>query len=378
MTDQDNSYVNARAKCCEGQLRGRRGCRLGLLEGVSAWLTVVLCVVFFTARASASSRSKTDVVYMTNGDKITCEIRSLEQGQLTIKPDYTSSTIVLDWNKVDHVESSQLFFVFDPNGTQLTGTLGGEPGSRSLEVETTSPVTIPFDTVVEIEPLGKTFLRQLRGSIDVGTSFALSNQQKNLNLQGSVTYQTEKHTVSVDANSQFTSQQETSDTNETTGKVAYFREMKRSNWYGVGNANFLSSSAQKVDLRTTLGLGVAKRLIFTNKTNLIAQGGFGYTIENDAEGTTSNVRSSSLDGAFAVNYSTFRFDSTTLDTSLWVFPSITTPGRVRMTLNQDVYYKFAGDFYVKLSFYDNFDNKPVVGAPENNVGGATTIGWSFH
>ena len=32
--------------------------------------------------AHASSREKIDIVYMQNGDKITCEIRSLEQGNL--------------------------------------------------------------------------------------------------------------------------------------------------------------------------------------------------------------------------------------------------------------------------------------------------------
>jgi len=31
-----------------------------------------------------------------------------------------------------------------------------------------------------------------------------------------------------------------------------------------------------------------------------------------------------------------------------------------------------------LSFYDNFDNQPVVGAPSNNFGGTTALGWSFH
>jgi hypothetical protein len=49
-----------------------------------------------------------------------------------------------------------------------------------------------------------------------------------------------------------------------------------------------------------------------------------------------------------------------------------------MTLNQDVYYKFLSDFYVRVSFYDNYDNRPVVGTPSNNLGATTTFGWSFH
>jgi hypothetical protein len=39
----------------------------------------------------AGERKKTDIVYMNNGDKLTCEIKLLQQGQLNVKPDYTVS-----------------------------------------------------------------------------------------------------------------------------------------------------------------------------------------------------------------------------------------------------------------------------------------------
>jgi len=345
------------------------------------WPPIIIALGFIVLRADpaeASSRTKTDVVYMQNGDKITCEIRSLEQGQLTVKPDYTNSTIVIDWNKVDHVESSQGFMVSEPSGVLHTGSLAGAPATRSLVVEATPPVTVPHEAVIQIEPLGATFLKRLRGDFDTGLSFARSNGQKNLTLDADVTYQSEKHLFSFDSNSQFTSQQKTNDTNETSVKTALFQQLRKSNWYGGGLANFLSSSEQQLTLRSTLGAGLARRLIFTNRTNLTAIGGLGYTVERDEPGTTTMARANELDSAFSVQYSTFRFDSTTFDTTVWVYPSLVAPGRVRMTLNQDVYYKFLGDFYIRLSFYDNYDNQPVIGAPANNLGGSTTIGWSFH
>jgi hypothetical protein len=113
-------------------------------------------------------------------------------------------------------------------------------------------------------------------------------------------------------------------TNETTVKTAIFKQLRKSDWYAGGIANFLSSSEQQIALRSTLGAALATRPVFTNRSNL------------------------------------------------------TVVGRVRMTLNQDVYYKFLRDFYIRLSFYDNYDNKPVVVAPTNNLGGSTPLGWSFH
>jgi Protein of unknown function, DUF481 len=342
-------------------------------------LFLAFSIIFvLTMTARASSREKIDIVYMQNGDKITCEIRSLEQGQLTIKPDYTNSTVVIDWKKVDHVESSQSFLVSEPDGTLHTGSLSSNTEERSLVVEHTPPVTLPYDKVIEIEPLGTSFFKRLRGNYDMGLSLARSNSQKNLTVQGALTYQSQKYLFSSSSSSQFTSQAKTDNTEEASLKTSLFRQLRRSNWYGGGIANFLSSSEQQVNLRSTFGVALAKRLIFTNRSDLTAIGGLAYTLEQDQAGTTSNAHPNELDSAFAVQYSTFRFDSTTFDTSVWVYPSLVAAGRVRMTLNQDIYYKFLGDFYIRFSFYDNYDNQPVIKAPVNNLGGSTTIGWSFH
>ena len=326
--------------------------------------------------AFASSRTKTDIVYMRNGDKITGEIQSLSQGQLTVKPDYTSSGIVLDWNKVDHVESPQQFIVTDPEGKQYYGSLSGEPGS--VVVRGDAPKTLNHEHVIQVDELGTTFMKRLRGDADFGTSFARSNSQKSLTLQTDLQYQSTKYLSTINTSSQYTSQQKTNNTNEFTAKSTFFRQLNESNWYSGGFANFLSSSEQQIDLRTTLGGGVAKRQIFTNKTNLTFVGGLAYTKQNNSAGNTAPSNNNSLDATLAAQYSTFRFDAMTFNTNFWLYPSITEAGRVRFTLNQDIYYKFLSDFYVRMSFYDNYDNKPVVGTPSNNLGATTTLGWSFH
>ena len=358
------------------RIRNRRFCaNKRALRLLSGWLMVAGSL---SQLGFADVRSKSDIVYMKNGDKITCEIKSLEKGQLTVKPDYTSSSIVLDWEKVDHVESSQDFVVTDPKGTVYSGSIRHDEETKDLTILGSDTTRLPNLSVVQIEELGNSFWRRMRGNIDLGLSFAKSNDQKNVSLQSGLYYQSREHLFSLDSNSQFTSQQETNDTNETNVKTALYKELRRSNWYYGGIANFLSSTAQQIDLRSTLGGGLAKRIIFTNRTNLNAVGGLALTVERDAPGTTSTARTKALDSSFAVQYSTFRFDSTTFNTALWIYPSLTSPGRVRFTVNQDVYYKFLGDFYIRMSFYDNFDNQPVVGAPSNNLGGSTSVGWSFH
>lgn len=315
---------------------------------------------------------------MQNGDKITGEIQSLEKGQLSIKPDYVSSSIVLDWSKVDHLESSQMFLIVDPRGNSYVGSLGRSADKNTLTILRPSSISLSNESVIEISELGSTFLKRMRGSVDAGLSITGSNEQKDLTVQTGLTYQSEKQIYSLNSSSQFTTQEKTEDTNETTVKTAAFFQLRKSNWYGGGIANFLSSSEQQIALQSTLGGALAKRILFTNSTDLTAIGGLGYTHQRNATGAISSGDNHSLDSAFALQYSTFRFDSTTFDTTVWVYPSLTSPGHVRLTLNQDIYYKFLGDFYIRVSFYDNYDNQPVVGAPANNLGGSTSVGWSFH
>jgi hypothetical protein len=63
-----------------------------------------------------SAREKSDILVMRNGDRFTCEIKSLDADTLSIGLDYASGTIAINWDKVEHVESKQLFLVKTQDG----------------------------------------------------------------------------------------------------------------------------------------------------------------------------------------------------------------------------------------------------------------------
>jgi hypothetical protein len=67
-----------------------------------------------------------------------------------------------------------------------------------LEIAAASTETLPLESVVEIDELGRTFFKRLRGNIDLGSSFAQSNSQKSLTLQGGLTYQSAERIFSFD------------------------------------------------------------------------------------------------------------------------------------------------------------------------------------
>ena len=84
------------------------------------------------------ARPKIDVVVMTNGDRLTCEIKKLDRGVLYIGLDYVDGTLSVDWSKVERLDSKQLFRVETAAGITYSGTLrmvaSAADQPRSIEV----------------------------------------------------------------------------------------------------------------------------------------------------------------------------------------------------------------------------------------------------
>ena len=85
----------------------------------------------------------------------------------------------------------------------------------------------------------------------------------------------------------------------------------------------------------------------------------------------------SVDAIAGLDFATFRFSKTDLSSRLTVYPSFTTPGRVRSQLRTDLRIKLASDLWWGLHLYNSFDNKPPIAADKNDLGVSASIGWKF-
>ena len=98
---------------------------------------------------SLFARQKTDLLIMKNGDRITCEVKSLDTGVLSIALDYVDGTVSVDWSKVAHLESSQLFVVLTQDGSSHEGALGTvqTAGDKPMRIQ----IIESQESTVEIE-----------------------------------------------------------------------------------------------------------------------------------------------------------------------------------------------------------------------------------
>jgi len=109
-------------------------------------------LVFWLAICLASplaAREKSDVIIMKNGDHVTCEIKGLSANTLYISVDYILNTLSVDWSKVDHVESKQLFIIKTQDGLVYSGKLATpkSAGERPIKIQ----VLEPSDMKVELD-----------------------------------------------------------------------------------------------------------------------------------------------------------------------------------------------------------------------------------
>ena len=182
-----------------GILRFTRASRISLL----ALLLAGLC--------SPAQAGRKDVVIMNNGDHLTGEVKHLQDGLLYVETDYVSSSIPLDWNQVQSVESAATYKIVLNNGQRLEGKIEKVSGERAktedfLIREATEEVKVASSDVVSIETRKPTFWRQLQGSTDLGYSFSSGNGQSALNVDTSAAYKTPGWEAATSFDSTFSGQ----------------------------------------------------------------------------------------------------------------------------------------------------------------------------
>ncbi len=331
--------------------------------------------------SSAAAREKADLLIMKNGDRITCEIKKLERGQLAIKTSYTLGTIYVDWEKVERIESKQYFRVEASSGEFYTGAVELEPSQEAEERDlrirgVAGEFEIPHREVVLVDQLERGWLQNLYGSVDGGFSFVKSNKQTTYTLNGSVGHKTKSRRFDARLSSTFSGQRNGQSTDRHNLTLTYLQRLRR-RWFSAGTTDFLRSAQQQLSLRSMIGGGVGRELIYRPATRLIMLGGAAFTRELYSPEAGRDPEQNNAEGLIMAYFEMFRFDSTEITTRFRFLPSMSVPGRVRLDLDLSLKLDLIGDLYWSLSFWNNFDSHPPVDIPRNDFGGSTTIGWSF-
>ena len=320
----------------------------------------------------AACQPKTDVIEMLNGDRITCEIRKLERGKLTVKTDGIG-TIAIEWNDVGTVASSASYDIELMSGLRVFGSLQRGGSNTVFVITPAGPEQLTLPSIVRISPVGGTLWRRLDGSIDAGFSFTQADLQTQWSFNTDVSYRSRRWLSSLSADSQLTELEGAEGQSRNTLMLQSQRFLGR-RWAGIGFSQFQQNEELSLDLRIVLGGGVERELVQSNRTRLAAVGGAAFTREQYA-GAEDEIGAEAVAG---VRWEWFTFDgrSTNLDISVISFYAL---NRSRVRLEQTTSFKsdIVGDLYWSINLFESYNGDPPTGEKSNDVGVSATVGWSF-
>src|SRR5271166_413525 len=118
------------------------------------YISLILGLFVVTATCLAKV-TRHDTVIMKNGDRLTGEVKRLEQGVLYIETDYFSGSAGVDWLQVEKVESKATFQIVLSDGKRMSGSISKEavavPGEDFKVHAPTADVPVSGVDVVQIE-----------------------------------------------------------------------------------------------------------------------------------------------------------------------------------------------------------------------------------
>ena len=344
--------------------------------------SIVFCAVLLTG-SPLWARESTDVIVLKNGDRITCEIKGLRSNTLYIGVPYILGTLSVDWSRVDHIESKQLFLVKTTDGTVYTGALSTPetPHGRPLQLDvletSRNKVTLERAHVVNMNETSNTFWQRFNGHIGTGFTYSKGNEAAQYNLNSDVNYPRERWSAELGYSSNLTSNAGANIATRNEVGFSSQRLMRWNNWYYTGITDFLQSSVQGIQLQSTFGGGLGRIVKNTGATSFSVYGGLAWQRINYQEAVLPSRTQQVTSGLIGTSLKVFKFDRTTLTVNASLLPAISDPGRIHFVLNSSYYVKLWGKLDWNFTFYGNWDTKPPPGFASSDYGTSSGLSLSF-
>jgi hypothetical protein len=344
--------------------------------------TLILSSVLLVA-APLLAREKTDVLVMKNGDHMTCQIKGLDAGVLYVSFDYIDGTTSVQWSKVAHLESNQLFIVQTEDGEVHTGRLNSPetPAGQPVKIQV---IESPQQEVVlersEIVKMGETsdrFWQRFNGDISSGIIYSKGNQSTQYNIGTDVAYLRERWSAAASLSSSLSSSTGANAATRNNLQLSASRLLRWDNYFYAGLSNFLQSSEQGIHLQTTLGGGVGRYFKNTNNSSISLLGGLAW--QNTAYNANIGPQGQHniLATAIAAEVKLFKFSKTNLNVAAILLPALSQPGRVQFNTNVSYYVKLFSNLKWNVSFYGDWDNRPPATFSGSDYGSSSGLSWTF-
>ena len=330
----------------------------------------VTAFLMMLATASAAS-AQTDTVTTATGEKIVGEIKRVEKDVLTMSTPYSDSDFKIKWDQVASIESARQFLIETFDGKRLAGALATDVGTKTVRVD---GATIALAEVSVMQPLERSFWSRFETAADFGYSMTQANEAKQLTLGGNLLYRDE-HVVDTVLGNVFKSSQSNAPETQRWNLGNDFRYLLGDRWYVNTTQDFLNSDEQSLDLRTTIGVGGGRYLLRSPSQYLAVGAGLAWTREDYTDPVIETK--DSTEAYLGTEFMTEKLKVADLVTRLNYYPSLTIDDRYRLNYTFDIDFNLPGDWYIRVSLFENYDSLPPAGLSKNDWGWSNAFGFKF-
>ena len=224
--------------------------------------------------ATAWSQPKTDVVTLSNGDRITGEVTKLDRGRLEFKTD-DAGTIEIEWDNVARLEASRQFDIGLSDGRRLLGSLGPTTVTvRMLRIATVDmEESIPMLDVTSLAPIGARFWAKLDGSINAGFSYTRSSGIAQTTLNSDTEFRRPAFVARFSASATLTENDDDEERDDRANIDLSYIRYRGNRWFVAAGGTMETNESLGLLLRTQGGATVGQRLVNTNSSQLELSGG---------------------------------------------------------------------------------------------------------
>lgn len=332
-------------------------------------------ITLFLFLINQSLHAQHDSLILKNKDIIVGEIKTLKKGVLTIETDYSDKDFVIEWTGVKEVFSKTRFLLTLKDGTRLTGHIITDSSGKKLRVveDDDSEMMTTLEDLVFLKGLKSDFWSRTKANIDLGINITKANDLRQFNFSTKAGYTADKWSSDIYMNVNRSSQDSVEPTKRSDGGINFVYYLQHAMFLS-SSLNFLSNTEQALRLRTTGKVGVGKFLLQTNRAYWGVGGGVSFNNESFFNETSAR---NSLEIYAGTEASLFDIGDFNFYGNWSVYKSLTESGRWRSDLKMDAKYDLPWDFYVKLNYTVNYDNRPAIAGNDFDYIFGFAFGWKL-
>jgi hypothetical protein len=336
----------------------------------------VTLIVFFCIFSVIARAQKNDTIYLTNGDRLTGELKKYEYGQLTLSTD-AMLIVTIRIDDINTIYSRKFFDILTKSGFRYYGSLLPSNQKATVNVAISNDtIPKPLWDIVAISNIKDNFFKRIDGNVSLGLSYTKASKVFQYNLAGTVLYRTLHYSTKLDFSSILTVQTDTNKSNNTNIGLNVTRYLPNK-WFTAVNVNAQQNTELDLKLRLQGGLNGGFDIVRSNSVRFYTLIG---VIGNNEQTIDSAITSNNLELLAGTQFKWFKYRTPKIDVTntFNFYYSVTIRNRFRFEYDLSAKFEIIKDLFFNLTVYDSYDSKPFSGeSAKNDWGIITSLEYKF-